>query len=243
MTEKKGIAPDPITGQSDSRSLDPRTPDPQERDQGKLLAAIHSQLRTIARNPANPGDVAFCAEQALNAMDALKHIRSLQSPAPAPVDEARWRFEFVDKNGKQWKLVPDFAGEVTDADKAAAIGALTVDEAPDWQPIESAPKDGTKIDLWADGQRFTNCRWGKHDAESIVPWGEEHWRGYPLKGIAPTHWLPLPPAPPEAEQPKKPKSSALAMAFVKRWLPPETSEADLVAAALDLDDRITPERA
>ena len=48
----------------------------------------------------------------------------------------------------------------------------------------------------------------------------------------------------ELPKPKdeRPEPSALAMAFVKRWLPTDTPEADLVAAALDLDDRITPEK-
>ena len=28
-----------------------------------------------------------------------------------------------------------------------------------WQPIDTAPKDGTKVDLWCDGERLTDCVW------------------------------------------------------------------------------------
>jgi hypothetical protein len=33
-----------------------------------------------------------------------------------------------------------------------------------WRPIESAPKDGTVVDLWtADAERFTDAKWGLPD--------------------------------------------------------------------------------
>ena len=40
----------------------------------------------------------------------------------------------------------------------------------DWQPIETAPKDGTIIDVWHD-------RWGRH---TDVKWGE--YRKYQTEG-------------------------------------------------------------
>lgn len=66
----------------------------------------------------------------------------------------------------------------------------------EWRPIETAPKDGTMVDLWVanwkpNGMRVTNCFWAraancwKLDILAI---------GYdPLPEI--THWMPLPEPP------------------------------------------------
>ena len=70
-----------------------------------------------------------------------------------------------------------------------------------WQPIETAPKDGTVIDLWGinhlhyakAGTRIVNVAWGPvrdwmgHERED---W--QHGRG---DDFEPTHWMPLPPKP------------------------------------------------
>ena len=72
-----------------------------------------------------------------------------------------------------------------------------------WQPIETALKDGTKIDLWAKAwlpafdrfefRRFADCWWWEGDSMSnrSPQWMElsRDWH--------PTHWMPLP-APPAA---------------------------------------------
>jgi hypothetical protein len=67
----------------------------------------------------------------------------------------------------------------------------------EWQPIESAPKDGTKVDVWCvrEGKvplRIPNAyfyeeRW-LHSFNGMRIWHD------------PTHWMPLPP-PPSEEQP------------------------------------------
>lgn len=72
-----------------------------------------------------------------------------------------------------------------------------------WQPIETAPKDRV-VDLWANGRRWTDCRFGPVDYKTTGPaWGrdggkaQEH--GYSGKTVVevenPTHWMP-PPNPP-----------------------------------------------
>jgi hypothetical protein len=71
----------------------------------------------------------------------------------------------------------------------------------DWQPIETAPKDGTRVDLWAktwiasqdrfEYQRFPNCWWikgGDFGGRSYWVDLDKHWY--------PTHWMLLPAPPP-----------------------------------------------
>jgi len=72
----------------------------------------------------------------------------------------------------------------------------------DWQPIETAPRDGTVIDLWEVEKNFgasraTDCRWCKFPIRGGV---REGW-GYGLADDPDflsgevTHWMPLPEPP------------------------------------------------
>lgn len=68
-----------------------------------------------------------------------------------------------------------------------------------WQPIETAPKDGTKFDAWADGgYRITGVFWNG-TSYSVAWWNRE----YEIDCTSPlasydalTHWMPLPAPPP-----------------------------------------------
>jgi hypothetical protein len=76
------------------------------------------------------------------------------------------------------------------------LSALRDAEAQAWQPIETAPKDGTWF-LAASSQYRVACpaRWHAHSFQWLTTMLElkhcGHWSGHP-----PTHWMPLP-APPE----------------------------------------------
>jgi hypothetical protein len=65
-----------------------------------------------------------------------------------------------------------------------------------WQPIETAPKDGTYIDLWADNFRFADAFW--FDPKTDDRWHgiEEGWvfhsEGFEYVWVTPTHWMPIP---------------------------------------------------
>ena len=74
-----------------------------------------------------------------------------------------------------------------------------------WNPIESAPKDGTVIDLWLDGRREANCFW---DADPEGSYGRACWRQQYSEApgasfdvhwgewdAGPTHWKHLPEPP------------------------------------------------
>jgi hypothetical protein len=95
---------------------------------------------------------------------------------------------------------------------AAAIAALPAPATASggWQPIETAPKDGTTIDVWCGNSEFpnrlTDVKWRKPtESEWFVHGGdgmetpEAQWLdplGWPMSGDdAPTHWMSLPAAP------------------------------------------------
>jgi hypothetical protein len=71
----------------------------------------------------------------------------------------------------------------------------------EWQPIETAPKDGTRILGWSsDARRVLPIRWqGPPKTPADWPSG---WRDDTLflysKDV--THWMPLPPAPSSTQQ-------------------------------------------
>jgi hypothetical protein len=84
---------------------------------------------------------------------------------------------------------------------SAAIAAwnrrTSLEGVREWRPIATAPKDGTRVDLWRQGHRVTDAFWDE---------GEEWWcidsrysDGEPCPlavSPEPTHWqsLPAPPA-------------------------------------------------
>ena len=73
----------------------------------------------------------------------------------------------------------------------AAVEAI----APTWQPIETAPKDGTEIDIFTHhGERVTNAKWmrGKWMQWGRNDYGDATW--VTITGQA-THWKPLPDEP------------------------------------------------
>jgi len=73
----------------------------------------------------------------------------------------------------------------------------------DWQPIETAPKDGTRILIWSHYAiiawwvtDYTNTRDDEHfDGVWLVYQGDDPWYDEYLNLGAPTHWTPLPSAP------------------------------------------------
>ena len=107
----------------------------------------------------------------------------------------------------------DRLGKIADHIISMRIGGASMTE---WQPIESAPKDGTIVDLWIVGQddtvdfyaataakikgkplrhgRTTNFRW-LHKPPNEPAW-YPHPCGLGMYPLAPevtvTHWMPLP---------------------------------------------------
>jgi hypothetical protein len=61
-------------------------------------------------------------------------------------------------------------------------------ESDGWMAIESAPKDGTIIDLWDCGARLTDCFWNVKESR----WERKY---YCVWVPNPTHYMPLPSPP------------------------------------------------
>lgn len=79
----------------------------------------------------------------------------------------------------------------------------------EWQPIKTAPKDGTIIDLWhKEFHRQTDCMWGlpHHTCGEAGRYCDSEWHGakrgwvdttfndFVVDGTL-THWMPLPEPP------------------------------------------------
>jgi hypothetical protein len=71
----------------------------------------------------------------------------------------------------------------------------------EWQPIETAPRDFvTTVDLWAGGQRYADCFWGRptYGPKEYAWCHEERYDSDgPVDELVrnPTHWMPLPEPP------------------------------------------------
>lgn len=83
-------------------------------------------------------------------------------------------------------------------EEAIAVWNTRTSTPPAWQPIATAPKDGTVIDLWCSHGRIPCCSWrvaGNFNGDSA--WHNES--GFPIEyghpKKIPTYWMPLPEPP------------------------------------------------
>lgn len=76
----------------------------------------------------------------------------------------------------------------------------------DWQPIETAPKDGTYILVWSEREgwrgnpRMVCATWEPSGTGAWAIYGAgptRHSEQWLDRGIIPTHWMPLPEPPKE----------------------------------------------
>jgi hypothetical protein len=75
----------------------------------------------------------------------------------------------------------------------------------EWQPIETAPKDGTTIDLWVSAAdcafRAVDFKWEVTETQKQGQWVRAEkpldWH-YGNVGMLATHWMPRPAPPPRS---------------------------------------------
>ncbi len=94
----------------------------------------------------------------------------------------------VERENVGWLSLP-----VSLRDAADRLSLLSEEVEARWQPIETAPKDGTEVVLWC-GQPVCGRISTDHLDPERTPQGwtmDVTWPGM----IEPTHWMPLPSAP------------------------------------------------
>lgn len=91
--------------------------------------------------------------------------------------------------GKNWN--PLFGATQMQAHYQAGVAA---GRAMEWQPIETAPKDGTKVLAVLNRRIMDAFATPRNDGPAIWTFGM--WSG---EHIQPTHWMPLPAAPKEQQ--------------------------------------------
>ncbi len=73
-----------------------------------------------------------------------------------------------------------------------------------WRTMDSAPKDGTVVDLWVGGHRLADCFYGPPHHECISQYCDscpddlnvKAWRWTMFsERVTPSHWMPIPAAP------------------------------------------------
>ena len=125
---------------------------------------------------------------------AQARIRTLEAELEKSVNNARGLWIDVEQQAQRVRELE------AERDKLRAAQA--------WQPIETAPKDGTVIDLWdADWKRrIVGASWACHYWMNGKPQREPSWgpddRDGPFCSRPThwmTHWMPLPPAPQSGE--------------------------------------------
>lgn len=98
-------------------------------------------------------------------------------------------FAQSDARGMSAMFPLDDVNDLTLAYRAARAKIAELEAATQWQPIATAPKDGTMIVLLAEN---TAVNVGSYSADSYNQW---RWRRVNGGRIAPTHWQPLPQPP------------------------------------------------
>ena len=123
-------------------------------------------------------------------------LAALRAPSPAPMGgDVAGLVERLRENDREifLPLLGEAADMLERLTQPPADAAVAMEQ---WQPIETAPKDGQAI-LVTDGRDCYCVEWDEEfdwwtvDDNKLGP--------FRLRGSAPTHWMPLPAAPGPAD--------------------------------------------
>lgn len=173
-----------------------------ERDQllEQLAAAQREVVELRAAIPAPEGAQAVLEDLFRQAIDWGRSYGQRLSLSDTQVSDVCQSFA---AQALRAALAAPAPQDSLDSAQPSNLVAMQAAQAPAWQPIEMAPKDGTKVLVW-----FSELYGGMVD---VALWSEDkfakkprpYWSGiaeriYGVRAFregAPTHWMPLPAAP------------------------------------------------
>lgn len=138
----------------------------------------------ITHNPVLWSMGSFCTYEPSNAV-SQKYVRAdlpaapVQGKAPSIIDTPYGKRYLSDEEKEAWNM----------GYRTAHLASLSKPDDMQWQPIETAPMDGTKI-IIIEKDGDVRCAFfangdGSHPRKGwLTPWHG---------GVQPTHWIPMPP--------------------------------------------------
>lgn len=148
------------------------------------LAVSYSPKRIGFGHGGGPAWFLATAGSFTNTSEVLQYLRSISellNALPALIDEIDMQREIEERNAS---LDEECGRLERENDRLSAEV-----QARQWQPIETAPKDGRQMILL-----LTPSRWPQ------VAWSNTWWTAGFSVECKPTHWMPLPPAPHQGEK-------------------------------------------
>jgi len=178
----------------------------------RWLIAEHEKIVSVSVVEGEASGIAGQERVAQGSSSQTTDLPRREPETPPQVEEAKAR---LIAHLDPWIVLDARSGELADGPHALDLidalikSAQREPETPStgWQPIETAPKDGTHVIYFTDafGQRLMGCASYRHFEDGSAGWigssfldcnGGESWSTC----TQPTHWMPLP-ALPSAETP------------------------------------------
>lgn len=167
-----------------------------------LPSTLMGDAETLRQNlPHRFLDIVADLEQAANELSAVRGQLE---------ESAKTALRYMAQAADETRLRERAESALAAAKADLAYERDRIKQANAWQPIETAPKDGTDvivmymhIDTQVVHNAFFSSEQENWDAEDIGWWSYEHFEVRRIKlddWMAPTHWMPLPQPPAKEEK-------------------------------------------
>jgi len=165
--------------------------------------AAEAQLTALQAENEQVRDELSLQQPSTHALNLAAQVRKLEAQLTAlraelnEIDSVLARRDALDRIvGRTNKILVTIAAAQSADPKAASAKAVVLTarnqeleaqltEQAQWQPIETAPKDGTSILVWKQGEAVVQGWWNRGGAFNMPHWST------PSNLFDPTHWMPL----------------------------------------------------